>query len=307
MCPPGTQRERTATTCAPVPCTDGRVRASDNAHCCWPGQHFGREGGRDAGHTAAHDDDDDEVTVCAGRVATCPDGTTRLASDDCAPAAGPASAPPRASIPRGAAWVPGGTYRAGSGDRVITVAPFAMDRTEVTVAQYAECVRAGRCDAARDAFAPVTAPRMPRAYVTHAMARSYCGFAGGRLPTEAEWELAARGFDRRVFPWGDRRPDCTLARMAGCGDGPAPVESLRGGASPFGVLDLAGNLAEWVSDRGGPLDTGSEWNPTGPREGDARVVRGGSFADGENALRGSARRSVDAREGRYDVGFRCVY
>ncbi|MEI8257865.1 MAG: formylglycine-generating enzyme family protein, partial [Deltaproteobacteria bacterium] len=305
VCPPGMAREQAATVCTPVACTDGRVRASDHVACCWPGQRVEPAGVPDGGHAGG--DDSHAAGVCAGPVATCPEGTSRLDEDDCAPATGPASAPPRRGIPRDAAWIPGGTFRAGSGDRVITLAPYGMDRTEVTVAQYTACVRAGRCDPARDAFVPVTAPRMPRAFVTHAMARAYCGFAGGRLPTEAEWELAARGFDRRVFPWGDRRPDCSLARMAGCGDGPALVGSLPGGASPFGVQDLAGNLAEWVADRSGTLGTGSEWNPAGPREGDSRVVRGGSSGDAESALRTTARRAVDPREGRYDVGFRCAY
>jgi formylglycine-generating enzyme required for sulfatase activity len=259
-------------------------------HCCWPGQHF-----------------DARVARCIGEREHCPEGASRLGHHDCAPAIGPRQSRPRAGIPRGAVWVPGGTFAMDrGGDRIVTVEPFAIDRTEVTVSAYAACVHAGRCDPAHDAFGPAHRDA-PRTDVTFAMARTYCGFVGGRLPTEAEWELAARGYDRRDYPWGARLPDCTLARFAGCGERPAAAGALANGASPFGARDMAGNVAEWVADRAGALTWSSEWNPTGATRGRRRVVRGGSFADNPAAIRASARRSVDPDEARFDVGFRCVY
>jgi formylglycine-generating enzyme required for sulfatase activity len=213
----------------------------------------------------------------------------------------------RTGIPRIAVWVPGGTFAMDrGGDRIVTVEPFAIDRTEVTVGAYAACVRAGRCDAAHDAFRPARNDA-PRTDVTFAMARAYCGYAGGRLPTEAEWELAARGFDRRDYPWGARLPDCTLARFNGCGDGATRAGSLANGASPFGVRDMAGNVAEWVADRSAALTWSSEWNPIGATHGRRRVVRGGSFIDNASSIRTTSRRSMDPDESRFDVGFRCVY
>ena len=109
-----------------------------------------------------------------------------------------------------------------------------------------------------------------------------------------------------MFPWGDRVPDCGLARMQGCG-GPGPVGASAAGQSPFGLMDLSGNVAEWVMDRGGvSAPMAFERNPVGPTEGSRRVVRGGSFADPATALRTIARRELNPSEARPDVGFRCV-
>lgn len=189
--------------------------------------------------------------------------------------------------------------------RVVTVGPFWMDRTEVTASAYARCVNAGVCTAVSDPFGQVRGD-LPVVNVTYAMASTYCAWVGGRLPTEAEWEFAARGTDGRTYPWGERTPDCVLTRMAGCGVGPVPVGTLPAGASPFGVLDMAGNVAEWTSDRAGRLSPGSYRDPVGPSEGHMRIVRGGAFDGTESELRTYARAERDEREARYDVGFRCV-
>jgi len=205
--------------------------------------------------------------------------------------------------------VPGGVFRAGGG--AVSVGPFLLDAREVTAELYRRCVAAGVCAAAPDPYGQMaTAATAPAVNVTWSMAARYCGWAGGRLPTEHEWELAARGLDARRYPWGERAPDCTLARHAGCGDGALRVGALPAGRGPFGSFDMAGNVAEWTADRFGPRAVregrGPLRDPTGAARGSQRVVRGGSFVSMPAELALDARRAVDEREARADVGFRCA-
>jgi formylglycine-generating enzyme len=209
----------------------------------------------------------------------------------------------------GMVWVPGAVFR--SGGRSVSVSSFAMDRTEVTAAAYARCVTAGVCAAVPDPYGQMTvAVSAPVVNVSWTMAQRYCGWSGSRLPTETEWELAARGTTGRRFPWGERVPDCTLARVQGCGDAPLRVASHLPGASPSGVLDLSGNVAEWVADLFGPRvsrdGTDVTVNPTGASTGAQHVVRGGSFRSSAAEVTIETRLGVDTREQRSDVGFRCA-
>jgi formylglycine-generating enzyme required for sulfatase activity len=192
------------------------------------------------------------------------------------------------------------------------VAGFWMARTEVTVAQYARCVAAGRCDPAgyEGGGLRFQQPNYPVTFVTFANARRYCAFRGGRLPTEAEFERAARGAARRAYPWGQTFHG-KLANHGRLGvdssdDGDgfaelAPVGSFPDGATPEGILDLAGNAAEWTSDHYSPT-YGAE-----PAHSGEHVVRGGSFASAGAFLRGAARsgRLPETREP--TLGFRCVW
>lgn len=147
----------------------------------------------------------------------------------------------------------------------VCLSTFWMDLTEVSIKQYAKCVRRSRCDTPT-AFSNVEKwrtkynwgasgrERHPVNCVTWYKARAYCRWAGKRLPTEAEWEYAARGTDSRVFPWGNKQPSCALAVMGddnalGCGrDTTGPVGSKPAGSSAFGLLDMAGNVWEWTED-----------------------------------------------------------
>jgi formylglycine-generating enzyme required for sulfatase activity len=135
---------------------------------------------------------------------------------------------------------------------LVQVAAFRIDRTEVTQGSYGSCIAAGACSPPAGSFDPdfdpKVRPQRPMTQVTWPQAEGFCRWVGKRLPSEAEWEFSARGTDGRIYPWGDQAPTCDRAHTEACGGGPAEVGGRPAGASPFGVLDLAGNVDEWVED-----------------------------------------------------------
>jgi formylglycine-generating enzyme required for sulfatase activity len=215
--------------------------------------------------------------------------------------------------------VPAGPSRQGStaGDederpeRTVVHKAFAIDRTAVTRAAYARCMAARRCKAlpgetrgaAADAKAGGDADaNLPVTGVSWDDAVAYCRFAGGRLPTEAEWEKAARGGDGRAYPWGNEL-SCARANWGNFdGEGPCAgqnpgrpvaVGSYPTGASPYGVLDLGGNVWEWVADKYDD-DPGR------------RVVRGGSCCSYFVGPRAANRNAWAPGHRDADLGFRCA-
>lgn len=185
---------------------------------------------------------------------------------------------------------------------------YWIDRTEVTNAMYARCVEAGTCTA------PMHSPHYslpeyadhPVFGVTWFQAGEYCGWAGRRLPTEAEWEKAARGTDGQLYPWGNTPPDDKLLNFGKGVNDTTPVGSYPAGASPYGALDMAGNIWEWVSD--GYDSTyyahAPAANPPGGTSANQRVVRGGAWGVDARAVRSANR--FWAFPGRNDTdGFRC--
>lgn len=186
----------------------------------------------------------------------------------------------------------------------VTLAAFAIDATEVTEADYAACVAEAGCEAIGGAGTAADVPIRNSAWTA---AAAYCAWRGARLPTEAEWERAARGSDGRRFPWGDGAAECGRAALAGCGDGPVAVGTLAGDG-PFGTADLVGNVAEWVADyyQSDYYAQAPASNPSGPASGGERVIRGGSWLDDPAGAAAWARRHADPLNPIADVGFRCA-
>jgi formylglycine-generating enzyme required for sulfatase activity len=202
-------------------------------------------------------------------------------------------------------YVPAGEFQMGSEDGLSEEQPvhtvaldgFWIDQTEVTNAQYAQCVAAGVCEpptnnasSTRSSYYDNPAyADYPVIWVSWDQATVYAKWVGGRLPTEAEWEYAARGPEGFMYPWGNQAPDCTLANSDWCEDDISSVGSYPSGASWVGALDMAGNVWEWVADWYGPYSAGRQENPTGLTTGENRVVRGGTCDSGAERVRAAHR------------------
>ncbi len=239
----------------------------------------------------------------------------------------------------------------GPDQRQVTLSKgFYLDAMEVTTGQYRACITAGKCPSAKQVVLPPESAMLlmaaadadddpgakatpeefiqawtpkcndtrdaadhPINCVTHMAAESYCAFRGRRLPTEAEWEMAARGAAGRVFPWGDNAPTCNLAcfdRNGKCIEGSEGVATCPAGGrprdrTPEALYDLGGNVAEWVADGfASPPPAGTD--PKGPTSVPMRVVRGASFLDPANHVRASFRTGVVPGTAHVTIGFRCA-
>jgi len=179
---------------------------------------------------------------------------------------------------------------------------FQLMATEVTVGVYRALI------AELEAQPPWSSPDHPVVIVTWQDAAAFCDKAGGRLPTEAEWEYAARGGrDGALYPWGDEAPTDEPGKPNGAtleSDRARPVKSYQ--ANGYGLFDMAGNVWEWTADIGGLYRTGTLIDPQGLAAGSTRIVRGGSFGDAPRNLRLSNRTSNRADSINVNVGFRCA-
>jgi formylglycine-generating enzyme required for sulfatase activity len=254
--------------------------------------------------------------------------------------------------------IPGGSFFMGSDEGLpfekpalqVVLQPFCIDEFEVTVDRYRACSEAGRCkragstnewvgitDKDHKTFDPLCNIREPDAKTKHPvncvdweMAEKFCREQGGRLPTEAEWEFAARGPDGRKYPWGDDDP--ASDRLNACGkecmawgqkhgveeksmydvdDGfpnTAPVGSFPKGASRYGVQDVVGNVWEWVADWYGEYSKDEQTAPKGPASGEEKVIRGGAWNGSYASWVRPTFRYKDAPTKRsYGIGFRCAH
>jgi formylglycine-generating enzyme required for sulfatase activity len=239
-------------------------------------------------------------------------------------------------------FIPAGKFRMGGMDarsapderpaHYVEMHAYWMDQLEVTNAMYLLCIKRGGCTSPQSFksqrrqkyFNNPEFNDYPVIYITWGQANAFCTWAGERLPSEAEWERAARGDDWRTFPWGEDKANGLLANYNMIVGDTSRVGTYPLGASPFGVLDMAGNVAEWTNDfYGGNIYASLDGatNPTGPETTSSymRVVRGGSLGDAEINIRVPKRSSVlgsnlDAPVGSVSylgefsprIGFRCV-
>lgn len=225
-------------------------------------------------------------------------------------------------------YVPSGEFAMGSAtndptageeekpSHAVYLSVYWIDRTEVTNGMYSLCVQAGVCRPPSQ-FGSATRAKYygealyyeyPVIHVSWKDAQTYCNWARRRLPTEAEWEKAARGLDGRPYPWGDRTPGPAEANFNKQVGDTTPVGSYLSGVSPYGALDMAGNVAEWVGDwyeKAYYLISGYK-NPVGPEEGEFRVQRGGSWYNGAGTMRAAFRLWNYPELTSETIGFRCA-
>ena len=231
-----------------------------------------------------------------------------------------------------------GRFEGEAPQAAVFVPAFSIDRQEVTVSEFAACLRAGDCGVSGQAgVTGLSVGRLPMERVSHAEAESFCRWRGGRLPTEVEWEKAARGLGTWSWPWGAVWLDARAnhGRAADPATGPAPgsrgrdgdrplvevtdaddgfegraeVGSFARGASPFGVEDMAGNVWEWTSTffTREPPQTATRYDPRGPVFASERTVRGGGYRSPPSDLRVTRRVGLHPEERVAGVGFRCAY
>ena len=219
-----------------------------------------------------------------------------------------------------AVLIPSGVFIMGDGEesprREIFVDAFYLDKYEVTVARYAAFSKASgnvKLPQEWDSVDLTNAAELPVVGVDWQDAQSYCQWSGRRLPTEAEWEKAARGNDERKFPWGNDAPNDERARFLKAyenpvyKDGVARVGSHPKGTSPFGIDDLSGNVWEWVADWfGESFPHADVRNPKGPNSGSARVLRGGGWYDPPERVTATKRMHAPPEHRDDSIGFRCA-
>ena len=264
--------------------------------------------------------------------------------------------PAKMKCPEGSLFIPGGPMYMGARDlnddakppHEVTVSAFCLEKTEVTTNAYAACVEKGQCERALEQVSwPGISSEKKKRYspfcnggtpdrgehpincVAWPMADNYCKKRSQRLPTEAEWEYAARGSSQRKYPWGDQAPSAKYLNACGkeCAlwgdkheeehktmyaedDGfpaTAPVGSFPAGASAHGVMDLAGNVWEWTADFHAPYTDASQRDPKGPAAGEKRVVRGGDyFGFQADWARPAYRWKTEPENYNHAIGFRCA-
>lgn len=225
---------------------------------------------------------------------------------------------PLCYIPAGESWVGSGEWDHEfnpdeTPEHKVYLDAFWMYKTEVTNAMYAQCVNAGFCDQpcsieTNPRFRDPRYANYPVVYVTWQDAMDYCTWVGGRLPTEAEWEKAARGLGKAKYPWQEGYPSAQNVNAANTVGDTTPAGSYPLSASPFGLSDMAGNVREWVYDwyDADYYTFSSAQNPLGPTSGTDKVLKGGSYYDTYEHTRIADRLHHSPSSAGINRGFRCV-
>jgi formylglycine-generating enzyme required for sulfatase activity len=275
------------------------------------------------------------VTLTAAITPTATTEPTTTSTLSPTPAATRASTAPAAMI-----WIPAGKFMIGSNPdhvqqaaewcncsprryedeqylREVQLDGYYIDQYEVTNKQFQAFVNASGyvTDAEHKSEANTWRTAYTEGKDSHPVvwmswndARAYCKWAGKRLPSEAEWEKAARGTDARLWPWGNGWDGSRLNSSTGQRETTTSVGSFPGGASPYGAMDMAGNVWEWVNDwySAGYYQTGNDTNPVGPEGGEDRVLRGGGYNNGLHDVRVANRHKGGQTGYAPDHGFRCA-
>ena len=213
--------------------------------------------------------------------------------------------------------VPGGPFIMGHGgddnpEHEVTVSDFWMYRAKVTNSQYAFCVALGKCtppNTEKNAgYGDPLKANHPVTGVNYDQAAAYCSFVNGRLPTEAEWEKAARGPDGNIYPWGDATPSCELANFGTCEFKTSSVVDHPAGQSYYDALDMAGNVFEWTADwyDAKYYSVSPTEDPLGPDLGKTRSVRSSGFNSPAYETESARRFAFNPIFQLEDLGFRCV-
>jgi len=284
------------------------------------------------------------VAACTPTVSQ-PTAPVNLPTATTTPAATPQGQPPECTA-TGQTWVspkdgavlvcvPAGEFLMGAApeddlaasderpQHTVYLSAYWIDRLEISNAQFAQCVQAGACHQRRyspylwgvsshtrkDYFVDPVYAGYPVIMLDGDEAHAYCQWAGRQLPTEAQWEKAARGNDGRLFPWGNEKTDCQRANYLGCENDTSASDSHPTGASPYGVLNMSGNVWEWVADRYEPeyYATAPAHDPVGPESNAPRGLRGGGWNSLSEELRLSARSSGEPKHATDGaIGFRCA-
>jgi len=277
------------------------------------------------GCRAGNDCNDSDASIHPGSAESC-----NFRDDDCNGRVDDAAACSVPALDATAVKVPAGRFLMGSESGAkdekpvheVVVGAIRLDRYEVTNRRYSACEKSGACSppsllsshVRKSYYRNPEFADYPVVFVSWQQANTFCQHAGGRLPTEAEWEHAAKGDapSTRVYPWGNEAPDCSKANLGGPGSCIGDTDRVGRrplGASPFGAMDMAGNVWEWTADWYGAsyYEKSPGRNPRGPEHGSLKVMRGGCWLSGADSLRVSCRKAELPATWAYNVGFRCAY
>ena len=216
-------------------------------------------------------------------------------------------------------YIPAGEFTMGSGTNDIEILAhkvyldaYWIDQTDITNAMYAACVRAGACTLpARydNYFDNSKYADYPVVYVTWYAAQTFCAWEDGTLPTEAQWEKAARGWDGRPYPWGTSSPDISLLNYNGDHEDIVSAYDYLIALSPYGLLQMSGNVRQWMLDwyQRHYYSISPYKNPQGPNSGHYKSLRGGGFDDDFQEVETTYRAFHDPTSAGQDRGFRCAF